>query len=89
MITAQDKAGLAWIHRWACARLTELKRKRKYAPPGNFSDAELEYGRALCRLRDGSRVILGRFGESEPRGIRAVLEEELDRSTFREAKKSR
>lgn len=69
-LSTQERRALDWLWRWACARLTRLKRRRKYRPPGEpIGTNEAEVLMALVALRDASAVLMGPI---EPRRQRTA-----------------
>lgn len=54
----RDRAGLEWLKGWARSRITRLKVRRKYLPPGPYSPAEVEVFQALLALEEVAGQLL-------------------------------
>jgi len=57
-LSPRDAAGLRWLEGRSRYWLSQLKRSRKYQPPGKFSSKEMELLTALVQLERGCTRIL-------------------------------
>lgn len=64
-VSERDRRGLEWVKMQARSWLTQAKRRRKYRPPGPYTEDEMALFSALIEMERAAKALLNIEGGSE------------------------